>query len=273
MENQLNAVIHNINTIKYYFITVYDNNKKEHLYKLYPATEILKDFESGEKFFAHLKSKGNKNLKLTLFTKNCKRKIKQTTWLTVNLQFELRKNILNNPATQKPIEPVPLKFENEIPVGLRPNIFIYDTGLNKAQTALIAGLEHDVKKLKTENVALKEEIQKMELRNIQTLQNSNNRVYEAKKKHSNVKFANSLLSVIIVNLPDIIDCFKQVSQNRLNAPANLNYGSEVKNRFSKFILTIDDKALLFIMSIMNILKTNKSFESELYQLIKKYNIY
>ncbi|WP_309607756.1 hypothetical protein [Flavobacterium sp.] len=137
----------------------------------------------------------------------------------------------------------------------------------------IAGLEYDVKQLKTENRTLKAENHRMEQQNFQTREDFYKKAYEADKKHSNATFAKSLLGAIVVNLPDIIDCFKQVSQNRLNAPANLNYGSEVKNRFSKFILTIDDKALLFIMSIMTTLKTNESFESELFQLTKKYYVY
>ena len=272
-ENQLSAVIHNINTKEYYYFTVYDNDKKELLYELYPATEILIEFESGEKFFAHLKSKGNINLKLTFFTKKNKRKIKQTTTFDVNLKSEPKKMPHVYVFMPKATEPVPTKFENKIPVEMKPNDLLKNMPVGLSLIASNAILENDIKHLKTENNELKAENQRMEQRHNQTREDFYKRQYETDKKHSNGKFSNSVLGAIIVNIPNIIDCINQISPNRLHSPANLNYGSEVKNRFSKFILTIDDKALLFIMSIMTILKTNESFESELFQLTKKYNVY
>ena len=272
-ENQLNAVIHNMNTKAYYHITVYDNDKKEQLYKVYPTTEILKDFGSGEKFFAHLKSKGNINLNLTFFTKKNKQKIKQTTTFDVILNSEPKKMPHVYVFMPKATEPVLPKLENEIPVEMKPNDLLKNMPVGLSLMASNAILENDIKHLKTENSELKAENQRMEQRHNQTREDFYKRQYEADKKHSNGKFSNSVLGAIMVNLPNIIDCFKQVPQNRLNAPANLNYGSKVKNRFSKFILTIDDNALLFIMSIMTTLKINKSFESELFQLTKKYNVY
>ena len=271
-ENQLNAVIHNINTKEYYYITVYDNDKKEQLYKVYPATEVLKQFESGEKFFAHLKSKCYINLSLTFYTKNNKQKIKQTTSFDVILQSEPKKLSFDVVYSPYP-KPVPPKLENEIPVEMKPNDLLKNMPVGLSLIASNAILENDIKHLKTENNELKAENQRMEQRHNQTREDFYKRQYEADKKHSNGKFSNSILGAIVVNLPNILDCFKQISPNRLNASANLNYGSEVKNRFSKFILTIDDEALLFIMSMMTTFKTNERFESELYQLTKKYNVY
>ena len=272
-ENQLNAVIHNMNTKEYYYITVYDNDKKERLYELYPATEILIEFESGEKFFAHLKSKGYINLNLTFFTKKNKRKIKQTTTFNVILNSETKKMPHVYVFMPQATEPVPPKLENKIPVEKKRNNLLNNMPANLSSMASFAILENDVKYLKIENNELKAENKRMERRHIQIREDFYKTQYEADKKHSNGKFSNSVLSAIIVNIPNIIDCINQVSQNRLHSPANLNYGTEVKNRFSKFIMTVDDEALLFIMSIMTTLKINESFESELYQLTKKYNVY
>ena len=145
--------------------------------------------------------------------------------------------------------------------------------INLPQSIAIAILQSDVKHLKTENEALKAENKRLESRNEEILEDSYKIKFEIDKKHSNNSLGTTIIRTLIHNLPDIIDCLKPISQNRLNAPDNLNYGSEVKNRFSKYILTIDDKALLFIMSVLNSLKTNQNFECEMYQLTKKYNVY
>ncbi|WP_309607755.1 hypothetical protein [Flavobacterium sp.] len=120
MENQLNAVIQNINTLKYYYITVFDRNKNKYLYTSYPATAILRTFESGEKFFAHLKSKGSVNLDIIVYTKNCKKKIKQTISLSVKLHLDLKASNNDNVTRQRSIETVPLKIENEVPMAMKP---------------------------------------------------------------------------------------------------------------------------------------------------------
>ncbi|WP_394760297.1 hypothetical protein [Flavobacterium sp.] len=259
----VNEIINKIDTDKRFLLSVFDLQSGLYLYKYYPATKILEEFESGVNFFEHLYASGHKHLNLSSYRKNGTGKLNDGEPITVNFSEETETQPVAQPVQQT--QPIPMmpQMNNDMFSGF---------GLNGVQVMDLFVQKNEAERLRTENSELKTKNIVLESENKRLQETELSNKYDWEKEKSKRDGNHGLIKDCIGSLPMIMAHLKEQNSG-LNASQEVNYGSPTKNDFAEKLKMIDDNTLTILSSIHNASATNVNFANELVELLKKHGLW
>ena len=260
---ELEQIINKIDTDSRFLLSVFNLQTGLFLYKYYPATKILEEFETGANFFEHLYASGNRHLNLSSYRKNGTGKIKDSEPITVNFS---EKTEATQPVAQpaQPIQTMPQQPQN--------NDMFSSFGLNAPQLMDLFVQKNEAERLRTEKSEMSARIDRLEAENERLKDFELKNKYDWEKEKAKREGTHGLIKDAIGSLPMIMAHLKS-EQNGLNAPQTVDYGSNAKNNFAEKLKTIDDTMVGILNVIYDSSIANPTFASELVELLKNHKLW
>jgi hypothetical protein len=266
---KLDAIIAKINTEKRLLLSVFDHQSQTNLYKYYPATAILTEFESGENFFESLNEKGYRHLTVGAHLKNGTGKIKAIEPVEVQFGVSIENESSLVMEHQQPShKPSQVATPKPTPMDVT-GLF----GLGAPQIMELLVKKHEADRLTLENSELRADNRSLKDKNEQYREEILKDKYDYQREKEKKGDTHALIGQIAGSLPAIMQYIKPNPSEGLSASQPQDYGSPAKNSFVQNLPQIDDATLLLLVSIWNNMNTNTAFSNELVTLLKKHQLW
>ena len=266
MKQQFNSIIHQLDTDKYFGITVFDLTHGKPIINSKSKEDIINLYGSIENFFNGLFAGTTTKIGIRTRRKNGMNRGKINWKDGKEPMLEFTATPVEKPLSspEQPIQGIPMaqNLGNSNSFGLSPSEII---SLHVSQ--------NDKIRLETENKYLKDKVEKLEKENFDYRE----RELEAKYSSNKSDKTHELVQAIIANAHNLKQVFSPstaVAAVETTAEAtglgNPN-NSEFKNELLHAIQVSDETTAEFIGSVYMGLN-NQEFFTELTELIKKYNL-
>lgn len=269
MKGELEQIINKIDTDKFFLLSVFDCTSGRFLYKYYLATKILEEFSSGANFFEHLFATGYRHLNLSSYRKNGSGKSKDGEPITVNFSEKNDEQPVSQPVAQPVMQSRPIQAMSKMNQN---NDMFSSFGLNGPELMNLFIQKNEAERLRTDNSELRSKNDRLETENARLKELELSNKYDWEKEKSKRDGTQGLIKDVIGSLPMVMQHMKS-SENGLNAPQEINFGSQIKNDFAEKLKTIDDSTLTILNRIHSESATNIDFANELVELLKKHKLW